>query len=358
MISANAITKQKTVALPLVFLLLSFAVGCASTPNSSPETQATVRSTTENAARSAGRGTLKGSIVLASPPNGAASLSLARSALFPVPYAVVGPDTHEDSPALGARNTWERTEFPNVVEIEGNGEICSGVLIAPSVVLTAAHCFCEGVTQTVNFGYSRNDNPYTVSVLPTSLSDVMINCDEYSRASAIRDDQQRSDAVNAVLGKGDIALLAIVAPPFSVATARVANSASINLSNKITVVGFGRTTNGTLGTRYYNGNIKIASHSCTGTSANGVADAKAYGCARGTELVAISERSNDTCGGDSGGAAFVQGSLGGPDGSFYLSGITSRGIGLAGCGYGGIYVRVDGSAQTWINEHERSLIAR
>ena len=44
--------------------------------------------------------------------------------------------------------------FPDTVAITGNGRICTGILISPNTVLTAAHCYCAGVTENVYIGDS------------------------------------------------------------------------------------------------------------------------------------------------------------------------------------------------------------
>src|SRR6202008_4095584 len=50
--------------------------------------------------------------------------------------------------------------YPDTVAIMGNGGICTGTVIAPNAVLTAAHCYCEGVSDQVYVGQNIN-NPST-----------------------------------------------------------------------------------------------------------------------------------------------------------------------------------------------------
>src|SRR5439155_626946 len=65
--------------------------------------------------------------------------------------------------------------FPDVVALRGGGALCSGTLVTPDAVLTAAHCHCGGVNTEAVFGESL-DNPK--EVIPIDRSQSYIACDQ------------------------------------------------------------------------------------------------------------------------------------------------------------------------------------
>jgi hypothetical protein len=204
--------------------------------------------------------------------------------------------------------------FPDAVAIVGNNGICSGTLVAPDKVLTAAHCYCDGVTSEVILGQSILSPSERIPV-DLSASEVFRPCDE------MRD-----------LSEGDVALLklsrAATIPPRRMTSLNVIRDAA-----SVRAVGFGRTEANNLGFKYQI-NIVIASFQCDGTAANGRPDREIYRCRPEHELVAAG-LNRDTCGGDSGGPIYVFG----PDNQVYLAGLTSRATDPDGrCGPGGIYV--------------------
>lgn len=222
--------------------------------------------------------------------------------------------------------------FPDTVAITGNGKICSGVVIGARAVLTAAHCFCEGVKQTVYFGDNVQHATNTATV---SGGDTMIPCEQ-----------------NLQLENGDVAIVRtnalLTIPPRAFASAALTNSATFG-----SVVGFGIGMNPVIDPAGIKRlvDVPMASVSCTGsvTTSNGlVADSAYYHCASGRELVAGAQSlDKDSCNGDSGGPLYVLSQ----DGSLYLAATTSRPTGTPGmrpCGDGGIYVRTDGAILQWI----------
>ena len=72
-----------------------------------------------------------------------------------VPKAVVGPDDREDK--TGRASKWEKA----VVVLEMDGGLCSGSMVGPNIVLTAAHCLNH------RGKYVKNVNVYAVG-MPSS----------------------------------------------------------------------------------------------------------------------------------------------------------------------------------------------
>lgn len=222
--------------------------------------------------------------------------------------------------------------FPDAVAITGNGKICTGVVIGSQAVLTAAHCYCEGVTQTVYFGDTVLHATTTVGV---SSGNPMIQC-----------------GPNLQLQDGDVAVLRtnaqLTIPPRAFASSTLINSATYGR-----VVGFGIGMNPVIDPAGIKRmvDVPVASPDCAGNANthNGpVPDPSYYHCASGRELVAGAESlDKDACNGDSGGPLYILSQ----DGSLYLGATTSRHTGTPGmrpCGDGGIYVRSDGAILNWI----------
>jgi hypothetical protein len=219
--------------------------------------------------------------------------------------------------------------YPDTVAITGNGRICTGTVIATNAVLTAAHCFCQKVSETVHFGDAVS-NAATVGV---ASGFAMMDC-------------------SAPLAQGDVAVL-MLSTPVTVTPRRFAADALFANASTGRAVGFGKTENPIaepVGIKR-RVDVPIASLACNGTvntTTGTVADATYYGCSAGQEIVAGAQSlDKDSCNGDSGGPFFLTG----PDGNLYLGGATSRATGPPGlrpCGDGGIYVRTDGRVRKWL----------
>lgn len=188
---------------------------------------------------------------------------------------------------------------------------CTGVLVAPRVVLTAAHCV-KGV-RAVSFGTEAE----TSRRYPVSES---LQHPRWGRTYDV-----------GVLVLDDAPAIA----PAVISTAALRDGATVE------VVGWGATNRGgwkeTDGLR--SGRLQVIDVDCE--------QIRAHDCnprvSPGGELVAAGEA--DSCPGDSGGPLY-QPTASGPK----LVGIVSRGIpGGRECGQGGVYVRTDAIA-AWVEE--------
>jgi hypothetical protein len=224
----------------------------------------------------------------------------------------------------------EKGQFMDTVAITGNGGLCTGTIIAANAVLTAAHCFCGGVSERVHIGDMITGSVVTATV---SGGRSMIQC---------TDD----------LKNGDIAVLTL-SQPVTVTPRALADDPLITAATAARAVGFGRTEdpiNKPAGIKR-RVDVPVASALCNGTvqtTEGAVSDEVFYRCAPGHELVAGAPMlGKDTCNGDSGGPLFVTGA----DGLLYLGAATSRPTGQPGirpCGDGGIYVRTGSRVASWL----------
>ena len=213
--------------------------------------------------------------------------------------------------------------YPGAAFVQGTGGYCTGTLIAPNVVLTAAHCACSEVNERVVFGIDIEKPDQTIKV---------------SRSVAM-------NACGATLGGSDLALLFLDRPPGNVAPRALAGANLLAKMVDVTAVGFGLTESGAGGKKLVV-KIPVASTACN-ESFDGVADASYYGCTEGAELVAgMQSLKKDTCHGDSGGPVYIKTNNGD-----LLVATTSRGVqssGASDCGDGGIYELLQGSVLNWI----------
>ena len=213
--------------------------------------------------------------------------------------------------------------FPDAVSVEGNGGLCSGTLIAPSVVLTAKHCHCGQVNARVKFGVDLQRPDKTIGV---SKSVAMGTC-------------------GLGLDKGQDVALLFLENPSTVTPRTLAAAKMIASIVDVTAVGFGLTEKGTSGLKL-TVDLPVASTSCDGTF-DGRQDAAYYGCVKSQELVAgVHNLNKDTCHGDSGGPIYAK--IGNQE---VLVGATSRGVqtpGASDCGDGGVYELVQGRILDWI----------
>lgn len=210
--------------------------------------------------------------------------------------------------------------YPDVVLVSGNGGLCTGTLVDAQHVVTAAHCFCGGISREVAVGTGLLDVIARAEVDPDK-SKSHINCDEMTDSK-----------VAANVGKGDIALLTLKTPLANVSLRKIATEAVVHAAASVRAVGFGKTEDDTIGTKFVV-DIVVASYDCRGAAVSGGGK---YGCTPDTEMIAAG-LNRDTCSGDSGGPIYILGQ----DINLYTAAVTSRSVDPSGaCGKGGIYAKL------------------
>jgi hypothetical protein len=174
-----------------------------------------------------------------------------------------------------------------VILLRADATWCTGVLISPTAVATAAHCLCEvGVDKAlekVRFGTSpSNYNNETEIDIPRSQK--LTACKDFIAQEFPATDQ---DLAVVFLKKQ-----AIYAPR------PIADSSLIAVADAITMVGFGNNDpiSGGGQVKRYAAHIKFVSHDCTGPQG------AAYYCHPNMEMVVQNDNAG-ICIGDSGGPA-------------------------------------------------------
>jgi hypothetical protein len=215
------------------------------------------------------------------------------------------------------------SEFPDCVAVGSDAQWgCTGTLIAPNVVLTAAHCEELHTRVFVGRDVTKPGRVFKVK--------------KHVRHAKF-DGKFRNDVMLLILEKKVTGV-----KPRAMAPASLIDKATV-----ARLVGFGSTRLdgfGALGSKLQT-DVPIVSPGCDG-QLNGSTDSQVYGCHLDREIVAGKPLLlHDSCKGDSGGPLFIQDAKA----RWLLAGVTSRGTNRATtmCGDGGVYVRVD-AYKKWI----------
>ncbi|HMB07579.1 MAG TPA: trypsin-like serine protease, partial [Isosphaeraceae bacterium] len=207
---------------------------------------------------------------------------------------------------------------------------CTGVVVAPTVVLTAAHCGAN-ITRVMAGG-----------------NQVRPNLDADARQMAVRAVRVHPNYRGQPFHENDITVL-ILASPANVPPTPLATAEQLQAATEVELVGFGyNDPNRPLGFGTKRrvtaplGPIRLAPDDDLGGLPS------LFGFHPEYEFVAARKGlGRDTCNGDSGGPAYIRDA----GGRFVVAGLTSRATREAtvNCGDGGIYVRPD-MFRSWINE--------
>jgi hypothetical protein len=207
----------------------------------------------------------------------------------------------EPEPIIGGVPT-EPGEFESVVAVYNADNLCSGTLVAPGIVLTAAHCVDQHPLSSIRVAAGQQVSRF--AAVPAIAIGVH---PQYCRECSPGDDDL-FDYGYVVISEDALAVTDLAMP--------IADQddwdAAIGEGGAITVVGYGSDEQGVTGVKR-KVVTWITSQTATGQEFRAGGDFR------------------DSCNGDSGGPAFVQ--L--PDGRWLQAGVVSRGS--EPCGRGGVY---------------------
>lgn len=253
--------------------------------------------------------------------------------IFPRPY--IRPGVPKDPSSYRVWSGLPTRGYLNVVALLFSRTLCTGVVVANNVVMTAAHCVCDDRLQEIDIG-NFADDPANKRIPAAKLRTVaMRECDATTSTPA------------------DVAIIRLASPlPANIKPVVFATPGTINDAVQVRAVGFGQSKDPHQNGQKLYVDIATASSNCAGSVQPQFqpqkSDADWYGCAVGFELVAGAPLTDkDTCHGDSGGPIFYHADNGQGGYDEFLVGITSRGVNSPNareCGDGGIYERIDGEA--------------
>lgn len=221
------------------------------------------------------------------------------------------PLSEANAAIVGGKPVPSSAAGPAVAVVDDEiGPLCSGVLVLSDRVVTAAHCVDDARPEWLTVVVGDED------LLDGAPRGSVLSVRSIELYPNYRRDFDGSDP-NGLDERHDLALLQLEGDVFHVDNAPILPEIYVDdvlvPGTPLTVAGFGVTDEAST----ERGRLHVAS--------------TPFVRRRGGELLAGGEGEADTCGGDSGGPAFVD-----VEGVRYLVGITSRAA-TRGCGEGGIY---------------------